>query len=591
MQRRLGWGAWNDREPIAASDAIAAPLATLRRDGVARLPGLVEPASLEAVRAELACLVASGSSLLPISRDRGRDPSDLDRRAETLSAEETARGERHFRELTNYVHVRQPFHACPSIVPLVFHPALIALASAYIGGPAAVGGLNIRKSYANDVPAFDTLRFHSDPNSPRFVKFFFYLNDVDERGGPFAYIAGSHRRKFPGWKRRTRWTDEELAGIYGAERLRTFPARLGDVLVADTTGFHRGSKPLDRDRAMLTVNYVIHPEFQGSQPRAMFKLPLAALRGLSPAQRAAADLLYASAAGPDEGADAPPPAPPGQPLSRLEAARRAGRLAATSLRQRARRRRRRDARVVARGYDEGSWKQVLDEARWKRCDTLRDFVVAPDDAPRTAMVEQRLVETSTRDYYAYRLAMLTSQLVRLAGDVDALCELGSGAGLNLLSLALSGRWKELRGFDVSPNGVAATRAAAQHFGLTSVEAELLDLTDGDAPSWEKLRDAVCFSYFCLEQLPHDTDRVLDRLLAARPRRVIHFENSVDALEPWRPQDLATLAHVVQNDYQRRLLGCLRERERRGALRILLVERPGFAPMPRNDPTLICWEPV
>ena len=35
---------------------------------------------------------------------------------------------------------------------------------------------------------------------------------------------------------------------------------MGDMIVATTNCFHRGVPPINSERTMLTLNYVIHPE-------------------------------------------------------------------------------------------------------------------------------------------------------------------------------------------------------------------------------------------------------------------------------------------------------------------------------------------
>jgi hypothetical protein len=206
-----------------------------------------------------------------------------------LTAEEMARGEEYYRHHTNYISIAEPLVNCPSATGLAFDDMLIDIAAGYLGGFPAVGGLNLRKSFANDLPEYDTLHFHCDGNSPHFVKFFFYLNNVDERGGPFCYVRGSHREKFDGWDSKYRWLPGEIEAAYGKDRVVYLTADVGDVLIADTTGFHRGSKVLGDDRSMLTVNYVLHPEYWNPAPQ--FKIAADAYDRLTPKQRAAADFL------------------------------------------------------------------------------------------------------------------------------------------------------------------------------------------------------------------------------------------------------------------------------------------------------------
>jgi hypothetical protein len=63
---------------------------------------------------------------------------------------------------------------------------------------------------------------------------------------------------------------------------------VGDVIIADTTGFHRGTKVRSRDRSMLTINYLLHPEDWG---KARFKIAARDYERLSPKQKVAADFL------------------------------------------------------------------------------------------------------------------------------------------------------------------------------------------------------------------------------------------------------------------------------------------------------------
>src|SRR6185503_2178518 len=132
----------------------------------------------------------AGTSLLPIARDSARAQGDRGAPVAHLTAEEARRGQAYLRQHTNYVSISNPLTACPSTVPAAFHPLLVDIAWTYLGCVPAIGGLNLRKSYANALPEFDTLYFHVDPNSPKFLKFFFYLNDVDLGGGPFCYVRG-----------------------------------------------------------------------------------------------------------------------------------------------------------------------------------------------------------------------------------------------------------------------------------------------------------------------------------------------------------------------------------------------------------------
>jgi hypothetical protein len=259
----------------------------LHRDGYAILRGVGDKEVLAEVKRELERELDAGAHLWA-SEDAVRAPGDLSAPPVWMGPEELARGQDYLRRHTNFVTVTDCLVTCPSIIKAAFDDLLIDIASAYLGCIAGVGTLNLRKSYVNDLADFDTLYFHSDTNSPRFVKFFYYLNDVDENGGPFCYVRGSHRKRFRGWRRKHRWTSDEIEAVYGKENILYLTANVGDVIVADTTGFHRGTKVRSRDRSMLTVNYVVHAEDWG---KARYKIAARDYERLSARQKAVADFL------------------------------------------------------------------------------------------------------------------------------------------------------------------------------------------------------------------------------------------------------------------------------------------------------------
>lgn len=266
-------------------------VAQIERDGFAIMPQAFDPAVLLRVRAEMEAHLDRGTSLVPITKDSARTAGDLKAAKAFFSPEETRLGQEYFRRHTNYVSIADPLVHCPTVAAAAFYPLLADVAWSYLGCVPAVGGLNLRKSYVNDLPEFDTLYFHVDPNSPKFLKFFFYLNDVDINGGPFCYVRGTHRSRHRGWKSKGRWTTEEMAAAYGADSIQFLTANVGDILVADTNGFHRGTKLLSNDRSMLTVDYVVHEEFEGTQSADLFRIPRQQLEGFAPRERALADFL------------------------------------------------------------------------------------------------------------------------------------------------------------------------------------------------------------------------------------------------------------------------------------------------------------
>ena len=263
----------------------------IERDGFAVLRQAFGVAELRALYDSVEALLDSGTSLQRISKDSARQKGDLREAGVHFTPEETRLGQSYFRQHTNYVSIANPLVSIPGLLDVAFSPLLLDVAQSYLNCVPALGGMNVRKSYRNELSEFDTLYFHVDPNSPKFLKCFLYLNDVDISGGPFCYVRGSHRRRFRGWTRKGRWTLDEIESRYGSSNIVYLTAAVGDLIVADTNGFHRGTKITGDDRTMLTFDFVLHPEFDGTQDPSLFQIPRELHQRLSPRQRAAADFL------------------------------------------------------------------------------------------------------------------------------------------------------------------------------------------------------------------------------------------------------------------------------------------------------------
>tara|TARA_R100000329_G_scaffold139225_2_gene121048 strand:+ start:205 stop:1074 length:870 start_codon:yes stop_codon:yes gene_type:complete len=165
------------------------------------------------------------------------------------------------RNRNNHQLIKNPLYNAPEIAPFVFNEYVFRIAMSYLKCYPAVGTLNLRRSFANDVPVEGVQYYHIDPNSPRFIKFFVYLNDVDElEHGPFTYMEGSNRKIAPGVDQVHRLKDSLAEDLYGKDKVTPIYAKKGDLIIADTTGLHKGSKCKTRDRIMLTINYGIHSE-------------------------------------------------------------------------------------------------------------------------------------------------------------------------------------------------------------------------------------------------------------------------------------------------------------------------------------------
>lgn len=161
--------------------------------------------------------------------------------------------------------VAHPLSTMTTIFDVVFDDKIIDLAATYFGCLPSLNNVQLRKSKATDVDPKDlpkngqTTRFHCDRDSPRFLKFFFYLDDVDKDNGPFTYVKQSHLNKVKGWRNKYRWSDREVANLYGEENVIEITGKVGDLLVGNTSGLHKGKKVTKGERLMMTVYFSVHP--------------------------------------------------------------------------------------------------------------------------------------------------------------------------------------------------------------------------------------------------------------------------------------------------------------------------------------------
>ena len=161
-----------------------------------------------------------------------------------------------------YMSVKQPLVRVPEIAKVIFNKHILEIVKCFFKCVPAVGTLNLRRSFANDLKPDQTNLYHCDSNSPLLLKLFFYLNDVDKvEDGPFNYVEGSAFDLPSRWRESVRVPDEGILAAYSEDRIKDLTAKKGDVLAAMTTGYHKGQKVRSKDRSMLTLNFVVAPEY------------------------------------------------------------------------------------------------------------------------------------------------------------------------------------------------------------------------------------------------------------------------------------------------------------------------------------------
>jgi ectoine hydroxylase-related dioxygenase (phytanoyl-CoA dioxygenase family) len=225
----------------------------LERNGFAVLSSAFDQEGVARFRLDIDAALARGL-VYPIDRN-SRTPCE----AATLTDSEIALGEDYIRQHANIIYVSDPLLTCPALSAYVFSDPIIDIAAEFYGCRPSITGCYLMKSFVNDLPKAGFNFFHSDNQSSRFIKFFLYINDVGPDGGPICYVPESHRHKPFGWRTNNTRSLNDIERWYGAGSAVKLTARVGDLIIANTTGFHRAEKPKQDVRYALMINTGLHP--------------------------------------------------------------------------------------------------------------------------------------------------------------------------------------------------------------------------------------------------------------------------------------------------------------------------------------------
>jgi ectoine hydroxylase-related dioxygenase (phytanoyl-CoA dioxygenase family) len=105
-------------------------------------------------------------------------------------------------------------------------------------------------TFSPEVLSEAAMAFHCDADYFGFLKFFVLLTDVSSKNGPFTFIGGSHRgvRHVAG-----RMSDTEV--VLAGDVIFHGTGQAGDLIIADTKGWHKASPPESGYRTLLQVVY------------------------------------------------------------------------------------------------------------------------------------------------------------------------------------------------------------------------------------------------------------------------------------------------------------------------------------------------
>lgn len=147
---------------------------------------------------------------------------------------------------------------------LSMDPFLLSVAAHYLGAPPQLMSVNMWWTFPVKASDEDKAKhahvFHFDLDDVKFVKFFFYLTDVDEGAGPHVYVKGSNKiiKYKNSLLKSKRFSDEEVIQAYGENNIIEVLGSAGACLIEDTITLHKGVTPTVKPRLILQFEYSIN---------------------------------------------------------------------------------------------------------------------------------------------------------------------------------------------------------------------------------------------------------------------------------------------------------------------------------------------
>lgn len=146
---------------------------------------------------------------------------------------------------------------CKEFQKLIYDQSLLAFAQEYLGCKPILDLVACWWSapFKGRGKSAAAQMYHFDLDRIKFMKFFFYLTDVDTNTGPHCYIKGSHGILPNEISRDGRFEDEELEKVYGADNLLELCGKKGSIIAVDTRGFHKGKDLLKEKRFLFQIQF------------------------------------------------------------------------------------------------------------------------------------------------------------------------------------------------------------------------------------------------------------------------------------------------------------------------------------------------
>jgi len=141
---------------------------------------------------------------------------------------------------------------CKELESLVFDQSILAVAQEYLKCSPVLDLVAFWWSlpYEGKGKSEAAQMYHFDMDRIKFIKFFFYVTDVDTDTGPHCYVKGSNKRLPPALLKDGRIEDAEIEKAFSKNNMIEICGKKGTIMAVDTRGLHKG-KPLNKGYRLL----------------------------------------------------------------------------------------------------------------------------------------------------------------------------------------------------------------------------------------------------------------------------------------------------------------------------------------------------
>ena len=240
-------------------------------------------------------------------------------------------------------------------------------------------------------------------------------------------------------------------------------------------------------------------------------------------------------------------------------------------------------------YNDTAWKNILEGKYWKQTKTLEEFCSSVDPSlnhPALFLIHGRFYRTAPINFYRIWNDKIYKLFTKFISEDDEIVEIGCGVGSQSFFLRACKLNNIMYGIDISENSIKAANEINERFH-SNIKFKVMDITEPINSDF--ITNKTVFTAHVLEQLKYQTEKVIQNILRAKPKQVLHFE-PVKELFKNNLKDIIAKQAMKVKDYPDNLLTTLRKFEKMGLLKITDAHRL-YLGAAFNDTSFIRWIPL